>query len=301
LKSAAIAKTDKIGYLSMIDGDVTIVDSNNKLIKINEFDEINVGQVIFFAENSSSIILLDDQTILDITGPIEVTVSLFQNKDPKKKIFITIAKYRNQKDDKSGKFIIESGDIAKSKTGEMIVKLPTSEIKFNGTLVSGTILKNLDSVCLHEDNFGKVGFVTVKTESANTSIYMTDKGLNVEGSNKASFKKTSIDCKASMDSFKQRFVNASVLNEKDIEKIIGKKLSINGKLDATILRTATEDASKDKLTRIDYILRNTKKFLIFINIYLIVFFINYNINIYFIRIVHFQIISNFFLYILFLL
>jgi hypothetical protein len=257
LKSAAIAKTDKIGYLSMIDGDVTIVDSNNKLIKINEFDEINVGQVIFFAENSSSIILLDDQTILDITGPIEVTVSLFQNKDPKKKIFITIAKYRNQKDDKSGKFIIESGDIAKSKTGEMIVKLPTSEIKFNGTLVSGTILKNLDSVCLHEDNFGKVGFVTVKTESANTSIYMTDKGLNVEGSNKASFKKTSVDCKASMDSFKQRFVNASVLNEKDIEKIIGKKLSINGKLDATILRTATEDASKDKLTRIDYILRNT--------------------------------------------
>jgi hypothetical protein len=60
-----------------------------------------------------------------------------------------------------------------------------------------------------------------------------------------------------MDSFKQRFVNASVLNEKDIEKIIGKKLSINGKLDATILRTATEDASKDKLKRIDYILRNT--------------------------------------------
>jgi hypothetical protein len=257
LKSAAIAKTDKIGYLSMIDGNVTIIDSNNKLIKINEFDEINVGQVIFFAENSSSIILLDDQTILDITGPIEVTVSLFQNKDPKKKLFITIAKYRNQKDDKSGKFIIESGDIAKSKTGEMIVKLPTSEIKFNGTLVSGTILKNLDSVCLHEDNFGKVGFVTVKTESANTSIYMTDKGLNVEGSNKASVKKTSVDCKTSMDSFKQRFVNASVLNEKDIEKIIGKKLSINGKTDATILRTATEDASKDKLTRIDYILRNT--------------------------------------------
>jgi len=257
LKSAAIAKTDKIGYLSMIDGDVTIVDSNNKLIKINEFDEINVGQVIFFAENSSSIILLDDQTILDITGPIEVTVSLFQNKDPKKKIFITIAKYRNQKDDKSGKFIIESGDIAKSKTGEMIVKLPISEIKFNGTLVSGTILKNVDSVCLHEDNFGKVGYVTVKTESANTSIYTTDKGLNVEGSNKASVKKTSVDCKTSMDSFKQRFVNASVLNEKDIEKIIGKKLSINGKTDATILRTATEVASKDKLTRIDYILRNT--------------------------------------------
>ena len=257
LKSAAIAKTDKIGYLSMIDGDVTIVDSNNKLIKINEFDEINVGQVIFFAENSSSIILLDYQTILDITGPIEVTVSLFQNKDPKKKIFITIAKYRNQKDDKSGKFIIESGDIAKSKTGEMIVKLPISEIKFNGTLVSGTILKNVDSVCLHEDNFGKVGYVTVKTESANTSIYTTDKGLNVEGSNKASVKKTSVDCKTSMDSFKQRFVNASVLNEKDIEKIIGKKLSINGKTDATILRTATEVASKDKLTRIDYILRNT--------------------------------------------
>jgi len=257
LKSAAIAKTDKIGYLSMIDGDVTIVDSNNKLIKINEFDEINVGQVIFFAENSSSIILLDDQTILDITGPIEVTVSLFQNKDPKKKIFITIAKYRNQKDDKSGKFIIESGNIAKSKTGEMIVKLPISEIKFNGTLVSGTILKNVDSVCLHEDNFGKVGYVTVKTESANTSIYTTDKGLNVEGSNKASVKKTSVDCKTSMDSFKQRFVNASVLNEKDIEKIIGKKLSINGKTDATILRTATEVASKDKLTRIDYILRNT--------------------------------------------
>jgi len=139
----------------------------------------------------------------------------------------------------------------------MIVKLPISEIKFNGTLVSGTILKNVDSVCLHEDNFGKVGYVTVKTESANTSIYTTDKGLNVEGSNKASVKKTSVDCKTSMDSFKQRFVNASVLNEKDIEKIIGKKLSINGKTDATILRTATEVASKDKLTRIDYILRNT--------------------------------------------
>ncbi len=257
LKSAALAKTDKIGYLSMIDGDVTTVDSNNKFIKINEFDKINVGQVVIFAENSSSVILLDDQTILDITGPIEVTVSLFQNKDPKKKIFLTIAKYRNQKDDKSGKFIIESGDIAKSKTGEMIVKLPTSEIKFNGTLVSGTILKNADNVCLHEDNFGKVGFVTVKTESTNTSIYTIDKGLNVEGSNKASVKKTSINCKTSMDSFKQRFINVSVLNEKDIEKIIAKKLSVNGKIDAIIVKTATEVASKDKLTRIDYILRNT--------------------------------------------
>jgi hypothetical protein len=195
LKSAAIAKTDKIGYLTMIDGDVTIVDSNNKLIKINEFDEINVGQVIIFAENSSSIILLDDQTILDITGPIEVTVSLFQNKDPKKKLLITIAKYRNQKDDKSGKFIIESGDIAKSKTGDMIVKLPTSEIKFNGTLVSGTILKNADNVCLHEDNFGKVGFVTVKTESTNTSIYTIDKGLNVEGSTKHQLKRHRLTAK----------------------------------------------------------------------------------------------------------
>jgi hypothetical protein len=72
LKSAALAKTDKIGYLSMIDGDVTTVDSNNKFIKINEFDEINVGQVIIFAENSSSVETSD----FDKMGIIEKTLNL---------------------------------------------------------------------------------------------------------------------------------------------------------------------------------------------------------------------------------
>jgi hypothetical protein len=72
LKSAALTKTDKIGYLSMIDGDVTTVDSNNKFIKINEFNEINVGQVIIFAENSSYVETSD----FDKVGIIEKTLNL---------------------------------------------------------------------------------------------------------------------------------------------------------------------------------------------------------------------------------
>jgi len=116
----------KVGLISNVNGSASVIDTNGKLKKVGYLESIEANQVMIINKTSSATIILEDKTVINISGPSRLLVNQFKNDDDKKELYITIS---------DGKFNIQSGQIAKSEIGNMTLKFKEAEIKVSGILI----------------------------------------------------------------------------------------------------------------------------------------------------------------------
>ena len=112
-----------IGFIDSLEGSVNKGDTDD-LVKLKEFDQIFVNEKIKIAPNSSIVISFIDNSILTLEGDSEFFVEKFDKISEEPSFIIAITK---------GKFVFESGTIAKNDKGIMKIKLSEMEVNLKGT------------------------------------------------------------------------------------------------------------------------------------------------------------------------
>ena len=147
------ADENNIGIVSEIKGEAVAINDDLEERDLNVFDSIFSNEEIFTTENSSITLQFNDDTTIIMKELTSLVVSEFQNSklDPKFKSKVS-----------KGKIVVETGLIAKNKTGEMEVIVNTSSLGLRGTRVNAALSSEgkLD-ISLGEDNFGNVGQIKI--------------------------------------------------------------------------------------------------------------------------------------------
>ena len=159
------ADENNIGIVSEIKGEAVAINDDLEERDLNVFDSIFSNEEIFTTENSSITLQFNDDTTIIMKELTSLVVSEFQNSklDPKFKSKVS-----------KGKIVVETGLIAKNKTGEMEVIVNTSSLGLRGTRVNAALSSEgkLD-ISLGEDNFGNVG--QIKIINNGIPIYINNK------------------------------------------------------------------------------------------------------------------------------
>ena len=165
------ADENNIGIVSEIKGEAVTINDDLEERDLNVFDSIFSNEEIFTTENSSITLQFNDDTTIIMKELTSLVVSDFVNSklDPKFKSKVS-----------KGKIVIETGSIAKNKTGEMEIIVNTSSLGLRGTRVNAALDPSgkLD-VSLGEDNFGNVGLIELVSNNQSQSIFSTDQVIEI--------------------------------------------------------------------------------------------------------------------------
>jgi hypothetical protein len=187
-----------------------------------------------------------------------LVVSEFQNSklDPKFKSKVS-----------KGKIVVETGSIAKNKTGEMEVIVNTSSLGLRGTRVNAALdLSGKLDVSLGEDNFGNVGLIELVSNNQSQSIFSTDQVIEISDDQISQRDKSTEEQNEEKES-NETFVNNSKINEEEIEiqliiKLTSGKINdVNndGKVDTDDVEELKNQILDKKQQKIEFIIDNSKK------------------------------------------
>jgi hypothetical protein len=252
------ADENNIGIVSEIKGEAVAINDDLEERDLNVFDLIFSNEEIFTTENSSITLQFNDDTTIIMKELTSLVVSEFQNSkmDPKFKSKVS-----------KGKIVVETGSIAKNKTGEMKVIVNTSSLGLRGTRANAALDPSgkLD-VSLGEDNFGNVGLIKLVSNNQSQNIFSTDQVIEISD-DQISQRKKSIEEQNEEKISNEIFVNNSKINEEEIEiKLISKLTSgeINdvnndGKVDTDDVEALKNQILDKKKQKIEFIIDNSKK------------------------------------------
>jgi len=252
------ADENNIGIVSEIKGEAVAINDDLEERDLNVFDLIFSNEEIFTTENSSITLQFNDDTTIIMKELTSLVVSEFQNSkmDPKFKSKVS-----------KGKIVVETGSIAKNKTGEMKVIVNTSSLGLRGTRANAALDPSgkLD-VSLGEDNFGNVGLIELVSNNQSQNIFSTDQVIEISD-DQISQRKKSIEEQNEEKISNEIFVNNSKINEEEIEiKLISKLTSgeINdvnndGKVDTDDVEALKNQILDKKKQKIEFIIDNSKK------------------------------------------
>ena len=252
------ADENNIGIVSEIKGEAVAINDDLEERDLNVFDSIFSNEEIFTTENSSITLQFNDDTTIIMKELTSLVVSEFQNSkiDPKFKSKVS-----------KGKIVVETGSIAKNKTGEMKVIVNTSSLGLRGTRANAALDPSgkLD-VSLGEDNFGNVGLIELVSNNQSQNIFSTDQVIEISD-DQISQRKKSIEEQNEEKISNEIFVNNSKINEEEIEiKLISKLTSgeINdvnndGKVDTDDVEELKNQILDKKKQKIEFIIDNSKK------------------------------------------
>ena len=252
------ADENNIGIVSEIKGEAVAINDDLEERDLNVFDSIFSNEEIFTTENSSITLQFNDDTTIIMKELTSLVVSEFQNSklDPKFKSKVS-----------KGEIVVETGSIAKNKTGEMEVIVNTSSLGLRGTRVNAALDPSgkLD-VSLGEDNFGNVGLIELVSNNQSQSIFSTDQVIEISD-NQISQREKSTEEQNEEKESNEIFVNNSKINEEEIEiKLILKLTSgeINdvnndGKIDTNDVEELKNQILDKKQQKIEFIIDNSKK------------------------------------------
>ena len=247
-----------IGIVSEIKGEAVAINDDLKQRDLNVFDSIFSNEEIFTTENSSITLQFNDDTTIIMKELTSLVVSDFVNSklDPKFKAKVS-----------KGEIVVETGSIAKNKTGEMEVIVNTSSLGLKGTRVNAALDPSgkLD-VFLGEDNFGNVGLIELVSNNQSKSIFSTDQVIEISDDQISQREKSTEEQNEEKES-NETFVNNSKINEKEIEiQLISKLTSgkINdvnndGKVDTDDVEELKNQILDKKQQKIEFIIDNSKK------------------------------------------
>ena len=252
------AEENNIGIVSEVIGVVIAINDELEERDLNVFDPIFSNEEIFTTENSSTTLQFNDDTSIIMKELTSLVVSDFENSklDPEFKAKVS-----------KGKIIIETGSIAKNKTGKMEVIINTSSLGLRGTRVSAALDPSgkLD-VSLGKDNFGNVGLIELASNNQSQSIFSTDQVIEISDGQINEREKSSEELNDEKIS-NEIFVNNSKINEEEVEiqliskLIIGKINDVNndGKVDTDDVEVLKDQILNQKQQTIEFIIDNSKK------------------------------------------
>ena len=252
------ADENNIGIVSEIKGEAIAINDDLEERDLNVFDHIFSNEEIFTTENSSITLQFNDDTTIIMKELTSLVVSDFENSklDPKFKSKVS-----------KGKIVVETGSIAKNKTGEMEVIVNTSSLGLRGTRVNAALGPTGKlNVSLGEDNFGNVGLIELVSNNQSQSIFSTDQVIEIVDDQIGKRKKSTEEQNEEKLS-NETFVNNSKINEEEIEIQLISKLSSgkiddannDGKIDADDVEVLKNQILDQKKKKIEFIIDNSKK------------------------------------------
>ena len=252
------ADENNIGMVSEVKGVVIAINDDLEERDLNVFDPIFSNEEIFTTENSSTTLQFNDDTSIIMKELTSLVVSDFEKSklDPEFKAKVS-----------KGEIIVETGSIAKNKTGEMEVIINTSSLGLRGTRVSAALDPSgkLD-VSLGKDNFGNVGLIDLVSNNLSQSIFSTDQVIEILDNQINKREKSTQELNDEKIS-NEIFVNNSKINEEEIEiQLISKLTSgkINdvnndGIVDTDDVEVLKEQILNQKQQKVEFIIDNSKK------------------------------------------
>ena len=205
-----------VGFIESLKGEV-FKSADEKKIKLNEFDQVFVGNEITLSSNANVSISFLDNSILTLNNEGSFIIKEFDNLSQNPKFTLLIDK---------GNFTFESGTIAKNKNGNMKINLSEMEIGLNGTLVSGFNSGEEKQISLVKDSLGKVGTLSVTVGDQTTTITNPSTGISLSGNN--AIQQTTLseeETSQIKDFIKEVTVDAQTETEEDINRAVAKQLA----------------------------------------------------------------------------
>ena len=205
-----------VGFIESLKGEV-FKSADEKKIKLNEFDQVFIGNEITLSSNANVSISFLDNSILTLNNEGSFIIKEFNNLSQNPKFTILIDK---------GNFTFESGTIAKNKNGNMKINLSEMEIGLNGTLVSGFNSGEEKQISLVKDSLGKVGTLSVTVGDQTTTITNPSTGISLSGNN--AIQQTTLseeETSQIKDFIKEVTVDAQTETEEDINRAVAKQLA----------------------------------------------------------------------------
>ena len=252
------ADENNIGIVSEIKGEAIAINDDLEERDLNVFDHIFSNEEIFTTENSSITLQFNDDTTIIMKELTSLVVSDFENSklDPKFKSKVS-----------KGKIVVETGSIAKNKTGEMEVIVNTSSLGLRGTRVNAALGPTGKlNVSLGEDNFGNVGLIELVSNNQSQSIFSTDQVIEIVD-DQISKREKSTEEQNEEKLSNETFVNNSKINEEEIEIQLTSKLASgkiddannDGKIDTDDVEVLKNQILDQKKKKIEFIIDNSKK------------------------------------------
>ena len=252
------ADENNIGIVSEIKGEAIAINDDLEERDLNVFDHIFSNEEIFTTENSSITLQFNDDTTIIMKELTSLVVSDFENSklDPKFKSKVS-----------KGKIVVETGSIAKNKTGEMEVIVNTSSLGLRGTRVNAALGPTGKlNVSLGKDNFGNVGLIELVSNNQSQSIFSTDQVIEI-ADDQISKREKSTEEQNEEKLSNETFVNNSKINEEEIEIQLISKLASgkiddannDGKIDADDVEVLKNQILDQKKKKIEFIIDNSKK------------------------------------------
>ena len=256
--SQQLFANEKIGTVNKIEGNLKAINESGEERELSVYDELYLLDEIVVS-NGGATIQFDDNSTIILKNNTSFKVTEF-NISGAKDIFIgeTI----------KGSVIIESGKIAKSDSGFMQIKLPKMDLEVKGTRFN---IENkpdgTSDVGLSKDSFGNVGTINIAAEGAIKTLYTPDQVVSISEGQGFTERPQSDEEKQSMETVSQDLVEASKIDENEIQKQLEKKLlegkledaDGDGKIDLNDIAAIKQAIKEEKQEQINFIVDNSKE------------------------------------------
>ena len=256
--SQQLFANEKIGTVNKIEGNLKAINESGEERELNVYDELYLLDEIV-ASNGGATIQFDDNSTIILKNNTSFKVTEF-NISGAKDIFVgeTI----------KGSVIVESGKIAKSDSGFMQIKLPKMDLEVKGTRFN---IENkpdgTSDVGLSKDSFGNVGTINIVAEGAVKTLYSPDQVVSISEGQGFTERPQSDEEKQSMETVSQDLVEASKIDENEIQKQLEKKLlegkledaDGDGKIDLNDIAAIKQSIKEEKQDQINFIVDNSKE------------------------------------------
>ena len=249
---------EKIGTVNKIEGNLKAINKSGEERELSIYDELYLLDEIV-SSNGGATIQFDDNSTIILKNNTSFKVTEF-NISGAKDIFVS--------ETIKGSVIIESGKIAKSDSGFMQIKLPKMDLEVQGTRFN---IENkpdgTSDVGLSKDSFGNVGTINIAAEGAIKTLYSPDKVVSISEGQGFVERPQSEEEKQSMETVSQDLVEASKIDENEIQKQLEKKLlegkledaDGDGKIDLNDIAAIKQSIKEEKQDQINFIVDNSKE------------------------------------------
>ena len=256
--SQQLFANEKIGTVNKIQGNLKAINESGEERELSVYDELYLLDEIVVS-NGGATIQFDDNSTIILKNNTSFKVTEF-NISGAKDIFVgeTI----------KGSVIVESGKIAKSDSGFMQIKLPKMDLEVKGTRFN---IENkpdgTSDVGLSTDSFGNVGTINIAAEGAIKTLYTPDQVVSISEGQGFTERPQSDEEKQSMETVSQDLVEASKIDENEIQKQLEKKLlegkledaDGDGKIDLNDIAAIKQAIKEEKQEQINFIVDNSKE------------------------------------------
>ena len=258
LTSLSFANEKKIGSVTEISGTIVAITDDLEERDLLIHDPVFLNEEIFITQGSSATIQFNDSTAVIMKELTSLNVSVFENSKLKPKIKAKLLR---------GQIIIESGSIAKNKSGEMVIDVATSTLGLRGTRIDVNLKPDGKSVIsLAEDSFGNVGEIEVSSGGQLTNIRSVDQVLTVSENNEIGEREKTDEEKNNATTVSETLTQSSKIDEDEIIQQLKKKLADGNLEDANNdgiineddVEIAKEIITEEKKLKIDFIVENSE-------------------------------------------